>query len=138
MLSFHKELFQPNSFGEMCCSGESYKEMQWIQTLKILRVPSSLFSYFHGQISEYAFNKCYCYIHVVQVCDKYWAGGILDGYDKEDCPIWLIPIGNFDPKGKLRKRYIITEMIKPHISKTCTVQESIKAFTAVNASVQVM
>ncbi|XP_072033750.1 SEC14-like protein 2 isoform X2 [Amphiura filiformis] len=36
-----------------------------------------------------------------EVADKYWAGGVLDGYDKDDCPVWLVPIGNFDPKGLL-------------------------------------
>ena len=40
---------------------------------------------------------------LLQVCDKYWAGGVLEGFDKENGPIWILPIGRFDPKGKPNK-----------------------------------
>ncbi|XP_072034353.1 SEC14-like protein 2 [Amphiura filiformis] len=36
-----------------------------------------------------------------EVCEKYWAGGVLDGYDKEQGPIWILPAGTIDPKGLL-------------------------------------
>ena len=35
------------------------------------------------------------------MCDKYWSGGALKGYDKEGGPVWILPIGNFDPKGQI-------------------------------------
>ena len=48
-LNFILKWFQPNSFGEVCFLGKSYKNLQRIQILKILRAP--LFD-----IREYAFK----------------------------------------------------------------------------------
>ena len=40
LLSFHTEKIQPNSFGKVCFLEDSYKNVQKIQILKILRAPS--------------------------------------------------------------------------------------------------
>ena len=35
-----------------------------------------------------------------EVLRKYYPGGHC-GFDKEGCPIWIDPIGNIDPKGRI-------------------------------------
>ena len=35
-----------------------------------------------------------------EVVRKYYPGGHC-GFDKEGCPIWIDPIGNIDPKGRI-------------------------------------
>ena len=35
-----------------------------------------------------------------EVVRKYYPGGHC-GFDKDGCPIWINPIGNIDPKGRI-------------------------------------
>ena len=33
-----------------------------------------------------------------EVLKKYYPGGLI-GHDKQDCPVWIVPLGNMDIKG---------------------------------------
>ena len=53
------------------------------------------------------------------MCDKYWSGGALKGYDKEGGPVWILPIGNFDPKGQKFINMLTIFVIHIHVY-SCT------------------